>query len=374
MKKIFWGFVFLSFIFAGCDESVEKKTIIYPDGSKYVGKLKNGIPNGNGIFTDFDGEVCVGEWNGHKNGKLVTCEWPTGHKSEGQKYIGSVKDVKANGFGTHEWPNGAKYVGEWVDFKRTGKGTMYYSNGNKYIGDWVNSQRNGQGIHILSNGNKYVGEFRDDKRHGSGVQSFADEKEFNGKSFFVEYDDGKLVSVQLASHLAISIDGYISDNSSSYNSKKKPRLYYDRAGGGMRECSYDAGAFGNCVSFKSYDKNAYSNDTLFYNKKTNNHQPCIGAVTALGQCTAFGLYKPGSVSKDQLFYNPKNNKMTTCSSVSVTGKCLFYDLVAKPSSNSGFSSQSQVNPYYFQVPQTSEQLIDHGLNMLGGGCRIGRNC
>ena len=52
-----------------------KKTITFPDESKYVGEVKNGKPNGKGtlIYPDKGGKY-EGEWkNGkyHGNGKLT---------------------------------------------------------------------------------------------------------------------------------------------------------------------------------------------------------------------------------------------------------------------------------------------------------------
>jgi hypothetical protein len=353
------------------EERIQKKnTITFSDGSKYVGKLKNGISYGYGKFTDFDGEVCEGEWDSHRTGKNITCVWPEDSKWNGDKYIGMLKNSKRNGTGTYTWRNGNNYVGQWKDGQRNGKGIFSYNSGDKYIGEFENGKRT-TGTLKWTDGNVYIGEFNSEgKRHGSGVAFFND-----GEKFFVEHDDGKLTSSSYAGNLTLSFDGYILDNNRSYNSSSssKPRLYYDKANGGMKECSYDPGVFGNCLTFKPYNSNAYSKETLFYNKKTNTHQPCIGAVTGLGQCTAFGLYNSSSASKDQLFYDPKNNKMTTCLHVSVSGECQHYSLVAK-TPYTGFRSQSETNPYHFRVPETSDQLMQQGLNMLGGGCRLGRNC
>jgi hypothetical protein len=65
---------------------------------------------------------------------------------------------------------------------------------------------------------------------------------------------------------------------------------------------------------------------------------------------------------------------------SVVGQCLAFGI--SPSINRsalkneyrGFQSQSKTNPYYFKVPETSSDLIEQGLNMLGGGCTLGLNC
>jgi len=159
------------------------------------------------------------------------------------------------------------------------------------------------------------------------------------------------------------------NNNSGYGTT---RLYYDNSSGGMRECSYES-LNGRCFAFKPFNRNSYSRDTLFYNPKEKTMQPCIGPVTALGKCTVFGLFRKTPNSTSQLFYDEENNKMTTCSHVGVDGKCYYFDLSPKKEYR-GFQSQSKTNPYYFKAPETSSDLIQQGLNMLGGGCTLGRNC
>jgi len=54
----------------------------------------------------------------------------------GAKYKGELKDGIPNGQGTSIFPDGGKYVGEFKDGKRW-NGTMYDKEGN-IIGKWVN--------------------------------------------------------------------------------------------------------------------------------------------------------------------------------------------------------------------------------------------
>ena len=118
-------------------------------------------------------------------------------------------------------------------------------------------------------------------------------------------------------------------NSTGSNSNFKPRLYYDLTLGGMRECSHDPGATGNCLSFKPFNATSYDRDTLFYNSNSNSMQPCVGIITANGKCTAYGIFNYSKTIEDkgQLFYDPKNKKMTTCLFITATGTCSHYDLV-----------------------------------------------
>ena len=50
---------------------------------------------------------------------------------DGDKYVGEYKDGKPNGQGTQTLPNGWKYVGSWKDGKEW-NGTIYRKNGNNF--------------------------------------------------------------------------------------------------------------------------------------------------------------------------------------------------------------------------------------------------
>jgi hypothetical protein len=102
-------------------------------------------------------------------------EWSrVGDKDNQTQYSGQVKK-KFILFG-EEFPNGQgtlifgkgksegdKYVGEIKDDKKNGQGTYFYYNGDKYVGEWKDNEPNGQGTFTKSNGNKYVGEYKDGK-------------------------------------------------------------------------------------------------------------------------------------------------------------------------------------------------------------------
>ena len=91
-----------------------------------------------------------------------------GDKDTQPKYKGQVENGKPNGQGTYTNHDGEKYVGEWKDGEKHGQGTYTYSNGNKYVGEFKDGLSNGQGTLTYgkgkSEGDKYVGEFKDGKR------------------------------------------------------------------------------------------------------------------------------------------------------------------------------------------------------------------
>ena len=75
---------------------------------KYLGEIRNGVPEGQGTFTFSDGEKYEGEW----------------------------KDGNEHGQGTYTSPDGIKYEGEWKDGEFHGQGTITFPDGGKYEGEW----------------------------------------------------------------------------------------------------------------------------------------------------------------------------------------------------------------------------------------------
>ena len=76
-----------------------KGLILYKNGAKYEGEIKNNLHNGFGKLTQLDGEIFIGQW---KNGKI-------------------------NGKGVRYHSNGDVYSGDYVNSIRDGIGKMYFS-------------------------------------------------------------------------------------------------------------------------------------------------------------------------------------------------------------------------------------------------------
>ena len=106
---------------------------------KYVGEIKNGLPNGQGRLTHHN----LNQW------------------------LGEFKDGKLNGQGTFTLSDGRKYVGEYKDGIPNGQGTHTFGKGDfegdKYEGEYKGGIPNGQGTYTSSNGEKYEGEWKDEK-------------------------------------------------------------------------------------------------------------------------------------------------------------------------------------------------------------------
>ena len=79
------------------------------------------------------------------------------------KYKGQVENGKPNGQGTYTNHDGEKYVGEWKDGEKHGQGTYTYHHGFKYVGEWKDNRKHGQGTYTLTDGIRFEGEWKDGK-------------------------------------------------------------------------------------------------------------------------------------------------------------------------------------------------------------------
>ena len=101
---------------------MSKGSLVYPDGEKYFGELKDGVPHGEGTMTFPDGS----------------------------KYVGAFLDGQFCGFGTFTTFSGT-YEGEWRNGVPNGQGTFSYSDGSTQSGEWENGHFKGDDTPDTSN-------------------------------------------------------------------------------------------------------------------------------------------------------------------------------------------------------------------------------
>jgi len=147
-------------------------TFTSPDGTKYVGELKNNKPDGQGTETFPNGEKYVGGWKDGKRHGQATTEYP-----DGRKYLGEYKRNRREGFGIMTYKDGSKFEGEWKDSRPfNGKGVVQGREGKDIReGEWVNGKMEGYGKRSNSDNKRwyksYEGEFKNGKFHGQGKMS-----------------------------------------------------------------------------------------------------------------------------------------------------------------------------------------------------------
>ena len=149
--------------------SIKVEEIIYPNGDKYIGEIKDNLRNGFGkIYFNEKIHQNSLSYEGYWKNDLFDGKGIFNYKNK-DTYSGEWKNGKKDGKGTYWYNNGNIYDGEWKEDKKVGKGIYTYSNFNKYEGDFYNDLIEGKGIYHYSNGNKFIGEFKNNKFDGKGV-------------------------------------------------------------------------------------------------------------------------------------------------------------------------------------------------------------
>ena len=149
------------------------------DNGTYKGGMRNGYKNGQGTYTNANGEEYIGEWkDGQRHGQ-GTLTYSEPHPKAGYKYVGDFKDGQRHGHGTQTYSAPSEYVGEayageWRDNRRDGSGIHTHSNGDVYEGEFKDGLKNGFGVIKFANGEKFSGYFKDSKRNGEGIHTYTD--------------------------------------------------------------------------------------------------------------------------------------------------------------------------------------------------------
>lgn len=171
------------------------------DGRYEGGKNESDRMHGKGSFITYNNDRIDGTWEDGDQKQGVSHEV---YYSNGNQYIGQIRNFHLDGQGIMIFKNGSKYEGPFQlsqmmgegslyyanegnyyfggfrDNKKSGKGTIAYSNGDKYFGDWHHDMRHGQGEYYYKNGDKWSGEFKFDNMRGLG---------------FMEYENGNIAKV-----------------------------------------------------------------------------------------------------------------------------------------------------------------------------------
>lgn len=165
---------------------------MHSDGNIYEGFWLNDKPHGNGKETYNDGSVFEGQFiDGEKvNGKL---SW-----TDGSYYVGKIKNNLFHGEGMFHWAEGREYNGTWKEGKMNGNGVMTYSNGSVYEGEFKNGKRHGNGKYMWNEYKMYEGGWIDGKQNGYGVYKR------NGKVTSGVWAGGKLLNENIPSSTTVS--------------------------------------------------------------------------------------------------------------------------------------------------------------------------
>jgi len=169
------------------------------DGHKYTGEWKKNTYSGQGGYSFPNGNVYVGSFEDGKANGYGTFHYLADNQYRGMTHSGWFLDWKAHGEGTLTScavPKSAScasfgaytFVGNFKDGKRQGRGTTTFVNGDKFEGDFFDGN-SAVGTFTAANGDKFIGELQDDKRRGYGIATFADGRPAQEGRWW----DGKLV-------------------------------------------------------------------------------------------------------------------------------------------------------------------------------------
>ena len=102
-------------------------TFMQPNGSKYTGRFKDGMPHGKGVVHLANGDSYSGEWqNDRMHGRGVYTFGP-GSPSAGDRYDGEWQNDMMHGKGTYTFGPRSQFAGD------------------RYDGDYRNGKKNGIG-------------------------------------------------------------------------------------------------------------------------------------------------------------------------------------------------------------------------------------
>ena len=87
-------------------------------------------------------------------------------------YSGQWKNGGPNGKGVKTWSDGDVCDGEFAENKQHGRGTMKCANGDVYDGEFADEKMHGRGMYKFASGDVYDGEIAYDKMHGRGMCKF----------------------------------------------------------------------------------------------------------------------------------------------------------------------------------------------------------
>ncbi|XP_042490908.1 phosphatidylinositol 4-phosphate 5-kinase 8-like isoform X1 [Macadamia integrifolia] len=148
---------------------------VFSNGDAYVGNIKQELPHGKGRYTWSDGTVYEGEWEeGKMTGKGRIC-W-----SSGATYEGDFSGNYLHGFGTFTADDGCVYNGAWRMNVQHGLGRKKYSNLDVYEGSWREGVQEGSGRYSWNAGNTYTGNWKAGKMCGRGAMKWENGDLFDG--------------------------------------------------------------------------------------------------------------------------------------------------------------------------------------------------
>lgn len=136
----------------------------------------------NGVFIETDVEPCI------INGRtMVPARFVAEPLGATVSFNETDNSVDIEGGNVINFSNGDKYIGEIKNGVPYGKGTISYTDGAFYAGDFVEGLKQGTGYGTDPDGDTYFGEWVSGSEQGNGYLTFV-----NGERYYVEMDKGAI--------------------------------------------------------------------------------------------------------------------------------------------------------------------------------------
>jgi hypothetical protein len=134
-------------------------------GGFYEGPMRDGVPEGQGIFRYDDGRRYEGQFAGGRFNGPGRMQYPDGRRVEAQ-FRGDFE-----GSGTLSYPDGRLFEGQLQKGIPQGKGTMRMRDGSSVTGAFQNGRAEGRALQTRVDGSTYFGPFAGGVPKGGGVCS-----------------------------------------------------------------------------------------------------------------------------------------------------------------------------------------------------------
>lgn len=166
-------------IFRGTDGSggsINGDKIKFKDGSVYEGGIRFLDFEGEGVYTDENGNEFSGSFSGGKLEGGATVKY-----ADGGSFAGNFARGLAEGYGERVYADGSSYKGYFSGGVKSGYGEFEYADGSSYKGYFANDMRHGEGEYRFAGGDTYTGEFENNVINGFGTYFFSSGRVFTGE-------------------------------------------------------------------------------------------------------------------------------------------------------------------------------------------------
>lgn len=132
-------------------------------GGVYEGAMRNGVPEGQGVFRYDDGRRYEGQFAGGRFNGAGRMVYPDGRRVDAQ-FRNDFEET-----GTLTYPDGRVFDGQLQKGVPQGKGTMSMRDGTRVTGAFQNGRVEGRAMQSKPDGSSYFGPFSNGVPQGSGI-------------------------------------------------------------------------------------------------------------------------------------------------------------------------------------------------------------